>query len=88
MIGLEFVKDPETKTPDTRLRDYTVDNAFLRGLLLLGCGTSTIRFAPPLSVTKAEIDEAMEIFEDALAASERGEEPLPSSQSEVHTIAA
>jgi 4-aminobutyrate aminotransferase len=88
MIGIEFVKDPETKTPDTRLRDYTVDNAFLRGLLLLGCGTSTIRFAPPLSVTKAEIDEAMEIFEDALAASERGEEPLPSSQSEVHTIAA
>jgi 4-aminobutyrate aminotransferase len=88
MIGIEFVKDPATKAPDARLRDYTVDNAFLRGLLLLGCGTSTIRFAPPLSVTKSEIDEAMEIFEDALAASERGEEPLLSAQSEVHTIAA
>lgn len=88
MIGVEFVKDPVTKTPDTKLRDYTVDNAFLRGLLLLGCGTSTIRFAPPLSVSKAEIDEAMEIFEDALSASERGEEPLLSAQSEVHTIAA
>jgi 4-aminobutyrate aminotransferase len=88
MIGIELVKDPTTKAPDAKLRDYTVDNAFLRGLLLLGCGTSTIRFAPPLSVTKSEIDEAMEIFEDALAASERGEEPLLSAQSEVHTIAA
>jgi 4-aminobutyrate aminotransferase len=88
MIGIELVKDPMTKAPDAKLRDYTVDNAFLRGLLLLGCGTSTIRFAPPLSVTKSEIDEAMEIFEDALAASERGEEPLLSAQSEVHTIAA
>jgi 4-aminobutyrate aminotransferase len=88
MIGIEFVKDPATKAPDAKLRDYTVDNAFLRGLLLLGCGTSTIRFAPPLNVKKSEIDEAMEIFEDALAASERGEEPLLGAQSEVHTIAA
>jgi 4-aminobutyrate aminotransferase len=88
MIGVEFVKDPATKTPDTKLRDYTVDNAFLRGLLLLGCGSSTIRFAPPLSVTKSEIDEAIAVFEDALSASERGEEPLLSAQSEVHTIAA
>jgi 4-aminobutyrate aminotransferase len=88
MIGIEFVKDPTTKAPDAKLRDYAVDNAFLRGLLLLGCGTSTIRFAPPLNVKKSEIDEAMEIFEEALAASERGEEPLMGTQSEVHTIAA
>jgi 4-aminobutyrate aminotransferase len=88
MIGVEFVKDRETKEPDEKVRDYTVDNAFLRGLLLLGCGKSTIRFAPPLSVTRSEIDQGMEIFEDALTASERGEEPLLSAQSEVHTIAA
>jgi 4-aminobutyrate aminotransferase len=88
MIGIEFVKDPATKAPDAKLRDYTVDNAFLRGLLLLGCGSSTIRFAPPLNVSKSEIDEAMAIFEDALVASERGEEPLLGAQSEVHTIAA
>jgi acetylornithine/succinyldiaminopimelate/putrescine aminotransferase len=55
---------------------------------LLGCGSSTIRFAPPLSVSKSQIDEAMAIFEEALSASERGEEPLISAQSEVHTIAA
>ena len=88
MIGIEFVKDPTTKEPDSKLREYTVDNAFLRGLLLLGCGSSTIRFAPPLNVSKSEIDEAMAIFEDALSASERGEEPLLSAHSEVHSIAA
>jgi 4-aminobutyrate aminotransferase len=88
MIGIEFVKDPATKVPDAKLRDYTVDNAFLRGLLLLGCGTSTIRFAPPLSVTKSEIDEAMVIFEEALAAAEHGEEPILNAADEVHTIAA
>ena len=88
MIGLEFVKDPHTKTPDAKFRDITVDNAFLRGLLLLGCGSSTIRFAPPLNVSRSEIDEAMEIFEEALIAAERGEEPLFGAQSEVHTVVA
>jgi 4-aminobutyrate aminotransferase len=88
MIGIELVKDRETKEPDETLRDYTVDNAYLRGLLLLGCGQSTIRFAPPLSTTKSEIDEAIEIFEDALSSSERGDPPSFNTLSEVHTIAA
>ncbi|MCC6299153.1 MAG: aminotransferase class III-fold pyridoxal phosphate-dependent enzyme [Anaerolineales bacterium] len=38
--------------------------AFEHGLLLLGCGKSTIRFAPPLSVTKKEADEGLAIFEE------------------------
>jgi 4-aminobutyrate aminotransferase len=48
-----------------------VENAFLRGLLLLGCGKSTIRFAPPLMVSEREVDDALQIFEEALVASER-----------------
>lgn len=71
MIGVEFVKDRETKEPDEKIRDLVVDNAFLYGLLLLGCGKSTIRMTPPLSVTKAEIDEALSIFEEALTISEK-----------------
>lgn len=69
MIGVEFVKDQQTKEPDEKLRDRIVDNAFLRGLLLLGCGKSTIRIAPPLCVTKTEVDEAMAIFEESIAIS-------------------
>jgi len=71
MIGVEFVKDAETKQPAEELRDRIVDNAFHRGLLLLGCGKSTIRFAPPLLVSRQEVDQAMEIFEEALVASEK-----------------
>jgi 4-aminobutyrate aminotransferase len=76
MIGVEFVKDRQTKEPDAKLRDRIVDNAFLRGILLLGCGSSGIRFAPPLSVSKNEIDEGVEIFEESLMVSERGLDPV------------
>ena len=85
MIGVEFVKDPLTKTPDEALRDQVVDHAFRRGLLLLGCGKSTIRITPPLGVTRSEVDEALEIFETALTASEDG---VMAQFTEVQTVAA
>lgn len=84
MIGVEFVRDRQSKQPDEALRDAVVDQAFLRGLLLLGCGKSTIRFAPPLCVTRPEIDEALTIFEEALNACE-GVTTL-SSQPDSHEV--
>jgi 4-aminobutyrate aminotransferase len=48
------------------LRDQIVDEAFLHGLILLGCGKSTIRIAPPLNVSREEVDEAMQILEEVL----------------------
>lgn len=71
MIGVEFVKDRQTKEYAEQLRDQIVEAAFQRGLLLLGCGKSTIRIAPPLSVSKKEVDEAMEIFEESITVVER-----------------
>jgi 4-aminobutyrate aminotransferase len=82
MIGVEFVKDRMTKEADEKVRDYTVDHAFYRGLLLLGCAKSVIRLAPPLCVTKAEIDEAMAIFDEALTLAEQGVEPKETSEGE------
>jgi 4-aminobutyrate aminotransferase len=70
MIGVEFVKDFETREPAPQLRDRVVDLCFERGLLTLGCGSSTIRVSPPLCVTRHEIDEAMEIFEEAITLAE------------------
>lgn len=78
MIGVEFVRDRQTKEVAEKLRDQIVDNAFKRGLLMLGCGKSTIRFSPPLSVTRSEVDQALEIFEESIVISEK----------EVHPIAA
>lgn len=72
MLGIEFINNHDPRDPAEKLRDRVVDMAFERGLLLLGCGKSTIRISPPLCVTKAETDEAMEIFEEALTLAEQG----------------
>jgi 4-aminobutyrate aminotransferase len=71
MIGVEFVTDRTSKEPAKTLSDLVVDFAFERGLLLLSCGRSVIRIAPPLSVTQDEIDEGLQIFEAALVAAEQ-----------------
>jgi 4-aminobutyrate aminotransferase len=70
MIGIEFVKDPETHKPDEAMRDRVVDLAFERGLILLGCGKSVVRLSPPLCISPAEIDEGLEIFEEAVQLAE------------------
>jgi 4-aminobutyrate aminotransferase len=45
--------------------------AFEHGLLLLGCGKAVIRLAPPLCITKKEIDEALNIFENVITMGEK-----------------
>ncbi|MEW6086416.1 MAG: acetyl ornithine aminotransferase family protein [Chloroflexota bacterium] len=71
MIGVEFVKDKNTKEPNEEIRNMIEKTAFEHGLLTLGCGRSTIRFAPPLCITKKEVDEGLEIFEEAVTMSEK-----------------
>jgi 4-aminobutyrate aminotransferase len=71
MIGVEFVKDKRSKEHADVLRDRVVDLAFERGLLLLGCAKNVIRVAPPLSITKKEIDEGLTLFEEALSVAEK-----------------
>ncbi len=71
MLGVEFVKESSWRQPDEVLRDQVVDLSFERGLLLLGCGKSTIRFSPPLCVTRETIDEGLMIFEEAVSIAEQ-----------------
>lgn len=66
MVGVEIVKDRESKLRDPERRARIVDEAFLRGLLILGAGPNTIRLIPPLNVTRAQIDEALSIFDEVL----------------------
>ncbi|UCD41145.1 MAG: aminotransferase class III-fold pyridoxal phosphate-dependent enzyme, partial [Chloroflexota bacterium] len=70
MIGIEFVKDRESREPDVELRDQIIHLAFERGLLLLGCGKSSLRIAPALSITKGEIDEGLKILDEAITFAE------------------
>jgi len=45
-----------------------VQRAFSQGLLLLGCGRSTLRLAPPLIVDAADIDTGLAIIDECLTA--------------------
>ncbi len=72
MIGLELVKDRSSRTPAKELCDAVVHRAFHNGLLLLSCGTSTVRFMPPLLVTRAEVDEAVALFAASLTEAMEG----------------
>lgn len=71
MIGVEFVHNKETKERGTDVRDAMVHNAFEHGMLLLGCGRNTVRFTPPLNVTKSEVDKGLEIFEHSVTLAEK-----------------
>jgi 4-aminobutyrate aminotransferase len=66
MIGMELIENDADRTPARALCDRLVTRGFYNGLLLLSCGVSTLRFMPPLCVTRAEIDEAMVLLRRAL----------------------
>ncbi len=71
MIGVEFVKDRSSKEPASELTERVVNLAFERGLLMLSCGQSVIRIAPPLSISQKEVDEGLAIFEEAVGLAEK-----------------
>ncbi len=66
MIGIEIVKDQKSRTPAGPMRDKIVELAFERGLLILGCGETSIRLCPPLIVNQAEADIALDILEECI----------------------
>jgi len=74
MIGLEIVKDKATREPAAGLRNRIETLAFERGLVLLGCGESSLRLSPPLIVSKEEATVALDILEDALTTAEKEHE--------------
>ena len=69
MLGVEFIKDRSSKQPDPELRDRVEMASFQRGLILLGCGANSIRWSPPLILSRENVDVALEIFDEAIAAS-------------------
>jgi 4-aminobutyrate aminotransferase len=68
MIGVELVRDRQTKERATSERDRVVRECFTRGLLVLGAGQNSIRLCPPLVLTKEQADTALRILDEALGA--------------------
>jgi 4-aminobutyrate aminotransferase len=54
--------------PNPQLRERLLNEAFARGLVLLGCGEIAIRFCPALSIAPQQLDAAMKIFDETVSA--------------------
>ncbi|MBM3995795.1 MAG: acetyl ornithine aminotransferase family protein [Planctomycetes bacterium] len=67
MTAMDLGKSESDPSPNPELRDAVIQNAFRRGLLLLGCGESAIRFCPPLCITAHQVDAALAILREVLA---------------------
>jgi len=62
MIGIELVKSQETREPHAEARNRIIERAFEFGLLVLGCGESTVRLMPPLVIDREQADCAVDIL--------------------------
>ncbi len=69
MLAVELIKNDEARTPDAELNQRLIDEARKGGLLVIKCGVyrNVLRFLAPLVTTEAQIDEALQILEGALA---------------------
>lgn len=68
MIGLELVRDRVTKERAPSERDRLVEECFRRGLLVLGAGRNMVRLSPPLVLTRAQAETAVQIIDESLTA--------------------
>jgi 4-aminobutyrate aminotransferase len=71
MIGIELVEDKTTRKPANAVRNRVETLAFERGLMVLGCGETSIRLCPPLIVSEQEATVALDILEEALTLAEK-----------------
>lgn len=76
MIGIELVKNRETKERAIEERNEVIQACFRKGFLIVGCGENTIRFIPPVIISLKEADEALSLFEEALYETEQKRFPL------------
>ena len=72
MLAHEFVKDKKSKAPNKEARDKVTELALRKGLGLLGCGKSSIRYLPPLVIEEDLLENAWDILEDCIKTIAKG----------------
>ncbi|HLX64699.1 MAG TPA: acetyl ornithine aminotransferase family protein [Planctomycetota bacterium] len=66
MLGMDIIADKKSQRPAKALREKIIDDAYYAGLLLLGCGEATIRFCPPLCITREEAATGLELLDGVI----------------------
>jgi 4-aminobutyrate aminotransferase len=72
MLAVEIVKDKQSKAPVAKERDRIVEQAFESGVLMLGCGETSIRLSPALIVSQQQADYALDVLEKCISQIESG----------------
>jgi 4-aminobutyrate aminotransferase len=72
MIGIEFVRDAQSRERAPEIRDRVEHLAFERGLLVLGAGQNSIRLCPPLVISRDQADFAVDTLEQCLKLAQQG----------------
>lgn len=71
MLAQEFVKDKASKVPNREVRDRIISMALKKGLGLIGCGKSAIRYIPPLIIDDELLDISWHILDESIRAAEK-----------------
>jgi 4-aminobutyrate aminotransferase len=66
MIGVELVEDKESKKPAAQKAAQVITRAWKRGVVVVTCGASTLRIAPPLTISREMLGTALDIVEDTI----------------------
>jgi 4-aminobutyrate aminotransferase len=66
MIGIELVKDRNSKEAHPDALHHVENECFKRGLITLGCGVSTVRLSPPLVIDREQCNFALQTLDEVL----------------------
>jgi 4-aminobutyrate aminotransferase len=69
MLACDVVSRRSAKSAAS-LRERILEEAFRRGLLLLGCGEHSIRFIPPLCMNRSQLEVGFDVFSESVATAE------------------
>ena len=72
MIGVEIVRDKKTRKFAPELANEIVSKTWKSGVLMIMAGKSTLRIAPPLTISRGLVDEALGVIEKAIRAVNSG----------------
>jgi 4-aminobutyrate aminotransferase len=70
MQATEFVKGDGTKTPAPEFSEFVVQESFKKGLILLPCGVSGVRFIPPLTIEEENLDAGLDVLQEVIEKAE------------------
>ena len=66
MVGVELVENKVTKKPASHKVHELIRRSWKRGVAAITCGDSTLRIAPPLTISRETLDAALDILEDEI----------------------